>query len=61
MPRILAKFNWGISGGIKCRWGRLNAGAVAENWRISMCSGVNLVRSQVYRTERPPLFAAHLL
>jgi len=30
----------------KCRWGRLNAGAVAENWRLLMRSVVNFVRSQ---------------
>jgi len=47
--------NWGA----KCRWGRLNADALAENWRLSTDSVVNLVRSQVYHTERPPdLFAA---
>jgi len=43
----------------KCRWGRLNAGAVAENLRLSMRSVVNLVRSQLCHTERPRyLFAA---
>jgi len=37
----------------------LNAGAVAENWRLSTRSIVNLVRSEVCHTERPPyLFAA---
>jgi len=36
------------NGGAKCRLSRLNAGAVAENWRISTRSVVNLVRSQVY-------------
>jgi len=48
-------------GGAKCRCGRLNAGAVAEKRRLSTwsISTVNLVRSQVYHTERPPyLFAA---
>ena len=33
---------------------RLNAGAVAANWRLSTRSVVNLARSQVYHTERPP-------
>ena len=31
--------NWGA----KCRWGRLNAGAVAANWQLLMWSFVNLV------------------
>jgi len=35
------------NGGTKCRWGRLKAGAIAENWRLSTRSVVNLVRSQV--------------
>ena len=36
---------------------RLNARAVAENWRLSTTSVVKLGRSQVYHTEeRPPLF-----
>jgi len=39
--------------------GRLNACAVAKNWRLSTRSVANLVRLQVYHTERPPyLFAA---
>ena len=43
----------------KCRWGRLNAVAVAANWRLSKQSVINVVRWQVYHTERPPyLFAA---
>ena len=42
------------NGGVKCRSGRLNAGAVAENWQLSTRSVVNLARSQVYHTERPP-------
>jgi len=47
--------------GVKCRWGRLNAGAVTANWRLSTRSIVNLVQSQVYHMEHPPcLFAAHL-
>jgi len=38
---------------------RLNVSAVAANWRLSTLRVVNLVRSQVYHTERPPyLFAA---
>jgi len=38
--------------------GRLNVGAIAEYWRLSMRSVVSLVRSQVYDTQRPPhLFA----
>ena len=47
------------NGGAKCRWGRLNAGAVAANWQLSMRSIVNLVRSQVCHTGHPSyLFAA---
>ena len=49
------------NGGAKCRWGRLNAGAIAADWRLSTQNVVivNLARSQVYHTERPPyLFAA---
>ena len=42
------------SGGTECRMGRLNAGVVAENWQLSAQSIVNLVRLQVYHTERPP-------
>ena len=54
--------NWVIfNGDSKSTWGRLNACAVAENWRLSTRSVVNLVRSQVYQTERPSyLFAARL-
>jgi len=41
------------------RWATLNAGAIAACWRRSTRSVVNLARSQVYHTERPPsLFAA---
>jgi len=41
--------------------GRLNACAVAKNWRLWTRSVVNLVGSQVYHTERPLyLFAACL-
>jgi len=44
---------------LSSRWGRLNAGAVAANWRLSMRSIVNLIRWQVYYTECPPyLFVA---
>jgi len=47
------------SGCAKCGRGMLIAGAVAEIWRLSTRSVVNLARSQVYHTERPPcLFAA---
>ena len=38
----------------------LNEGAVAGNWRLSTRSVVNLVRSQVYNTERRPLFAGYV-
>jgi len=45
--------------GTKCRWARLNAGAVATNWQHSMRSFVSLAQLQVYHTERSPyLFAA---
>ena len=48
------------NGGIKRKWGRLNGGAVVENWRLLTRSIVNLARLQVYHTEHPPyLFAAH--
>ena len=40
--------------------GRLNAGGVAENWRLSTRSAVSLARSQVYRTERPPTCLQHV-
>jgi len=37
MLKILAKFKWGHPNrGNKCRWGRLNAGAIAANWQLSM-------------------------
>jgi len=57
------KFNGVIlNGGTRCRWGRLNAGAVSENSWLSMWSVVSLVRLQVYDTEHPPyLFAARSL
>jgi len=36
LPKISAKLNQGHpNGDAECRWGRLNAGAVAENWRLS--------------------------
>jgi len=39
---------------------QLDAGAVTADWRLSTRSVVNLGRSQVYHTERPPyLFAAY--
>jgi len=42
MPEISAKFKQGHpKGGAKCGWGRLNAGAAAENWRFSTRSAVN--------------------
>jgi len=41
------------NGGAKYRWGRLNAGEVAETWQRSTHSVVNLARSQVYHTECP--------
>ena len=44
--------------GAKCRRGRLNTGAVAENWRLSTRSVVNVARSQVHHTERPPYLSA---
>jgi len=51
MPKISAKLKLVTSnGGAKCRWSRLNAVSVAENWRLSTRSVVNLARSQVYHT-----------
>jgi len=48
--------------GTKCRWGRLNAGAVAANWQLLTRSIVSLARLQVYHTEHPLyLFAARSL
>jgi len=38
------------NGGAECRWGRLNAHAIAADWRLSTQSIVNLVPSQVYHT-----------
>jgi len=37
--------------------GRLNTGAIAENWRLST-GIVNLVRLQVYHNEHPPYLLA---
>ena len=50
-----------LNGDTKCRWGRLSAGMVAANWWLSTWSVVNLVRLQVYHTERPPYFLQHFL
>ena len=57
----IKKLNWVTpNGGTKCRWGRLNAGVVAENWWLSTWS-FNLALLQVYHAECPPyLFAARL-
>ena len=56
--KISAKFERGHpNGGVKCRSGSLNTVAVAENWRLSTRSVVNLARSHVYHTQRPPSFA----
>jgi len=58
---IIGKNSNGVipNGGAECMWGRLNAGEVAANWRLSTRSVVSLARSQVYDAERPPyLFAA---
>jgi len=44
--------------GAKCRWGGLKL-ASFDKW-LATASVVNFVRSQVYHTERPPLFAARL-
>jgi len=47
------------NGSAKCRFGRLNAGAVDANWRLSTRSVVNLVRSQVCQSHwASTLFAA---
>jgi len=49
MPKISANLKRGHTqnGGARCRWGTLNAGELAENWRLSTRSVVNLARSQV--------------
>jgi len=53
VPKISAKLERGRS-----QPGAPNAGGVIENWRLSTPSVVNVARSQVYHTERPPyLFA----
>jgi len=44
-----------LNGCSKCRWGRLNASVVAENWQLSTWGIVNLVWSQVYHTEHSPI------
>jgi len=52
------------NGSDKCRWRRLNTGAVPDSCQRLTPSvvKVNLVQSQVYHSERPPyLFAAHSL
>ena len=46
--------------GAKCRWGRLKLAAF-DSKPSTVASVVISVRSQVYHTERPPLFAARLL
>jgi len=64
MPKISSKLKQGHPQRRRqmYRWGRLNAGAVAENWRLSTRSIANLARSQVYHTERPSyLFAARVV
>jgi len=40
------------NGGAKCRWGRLNAGEVAENWRLSITKRcqLSLVASLSHKT-----------
>jgi len=61
MPKISAKLKRGHSQrGVKCRWGRLNAVAVAENWLLSTQSVVNLARSQVYHTQSINQFISQL-
>jgi len=48
------------NGGTKCRWGSLNAGAIAANWQLLTWNVVILAWLQVYHTEHQPyLFAAH--
>ena len=46
--------------GTKCIWRRLNADEVAENWRLSTRSVVNLAWSQVYNTCRDAMRRAGL-
>jgi len=60
MLKISAKLKWGYPEQKRqVQVGGLNAGVVAENCLLLMQSVVDLVWSQVYRTERPPyLFAA---
>ena len=42
------------SGGTKCRWSRLNAGGVTENWLLSTQSVVSLARLQVFTYNLSP-------
>ena len=53
------------NGGAKCRWGQVKIGNFRQITRYNsktstVASIVNLVRLQIYYTERPPLFAARL-
>jgi len=53
------------SGGAKCRWGQVKIGnfrqiTCYDSKTSTVASIVNLFRSQIYYTERPPLFAARL-
>jgi len=62
MPKISAKLRRGHPQRRRANAGgyRLNAGEVAESWRRSTRSAVNLALSHVYHSERPPyLFAAY--
>jgi len=52
VPKISEKNEVNPNGGAKCTCGRLN--------RRTVESDVNVVQSQVYDTERPPLFAVCL-
>ena len=40
--------------GAKCRWGRLNTGVVAENWRLSSFDGKRCQLSSVASLSRSP-------
>ena len=61
MPKILATRK-GVTpnGGDRYRWDRLNAGALAENWQLSMRSVVNFAWSQVYHPEHPIICLQHV-
>jgi len=52
------------NGGTKCRWGMLKLATFdktrCNSKTLTVASIVNLVWSQVYHSERPPLFAAYL-